>query len=667
MSPDRPTVAEFGAWSSPFTAKSLVADAVTLSSIQVAPDGRVLWLESRPGDGRSVLVVDGVDASPAPLSVRSRVHEYGGGAYTLAGPDVYVSDFADQAIHRLRPGEAPLRWHALAGARYADGDHDRQRDRLVLVREDHRDGGEPVNTLVAVATDSERELVSGADFYAAPRLSPDGTRLAWLSWNHPRMPWDGTELWLAEVAADGGLGPARLVAGGPTESVTQPCWAADGSLLLVSDRSGWWNLYRLPADQLPTLSGADGLPAAEVGAAGAPGAHPPEPLDGVAALLPMEAEFAGPAWVFGQSSYAALADGRILASYYRNGDAHLLLLDPATGAPRRVRTPYSDITEVGAGDGFAVLLAGSPTEPACLVRLDLATMACTVLRRSSTPPEDDRYVSLAQPVEFPTGDGLTAFAFYYPPANPGFVGPADELPPLLVFSHGGPTASSTSALKPTVQFWTSRGFAVVDVNYGGSSGYGREYRQRLTGQWGVLDVDDCVNAARYLVDEGLVDGGRVAVRGGSAGGYTTLCALAFRDFFKAGASYFGVGDPAALARDTHKFESRYLDSLIGPYPEAAALYQERSPVHHTDRLNCALILFQGLEDRVVPPNQAESMYEAVRSRGLPVAYLPFEGEGHGFRNAATIVRAAEAELAFYGTVFGFTPADTIDPVPIANA
>ncbi|HWB38237.1 MAG TPA: prolyl oligopeptidase family serine peptidase, partial [Rugosimonospora sp.] len=421
--------------------------------------------------------------------------------------------------------------------------------------------------------------------------------------------------------------------------VVQPEWAPDGSLIFVSDRTDWWNLYRRP--------GAGEL-ATDI------------------ALLPMEAEFGGPAWVFGQSAYAIFGDGRILASYSRNGDVHLLLLDPVTGAAQRVPTPYTQVDEVRAGDGYAVFLAGSPTEPTALVRLELSTMDTTVLRRSAPPPEDPAYLSIARPIEYPTGGGLSAYAFYYPPTNPDFVAPDGELPPLLVLSHGGPTSATTSTLRPIVQFWTSRGFAVVDVNYGGSTGYGRAYRQRLAGAWGVVDVDDCVNAARFLVGEGLADPRRLAIRGGSAGGYTTLCALTFRDEFQAGASYFGVGDAEALARDTHKFESRYLDSLIGPYPRAADRYRERSPIHHTDKLSSALILFQGLDDKVVPPNQAETMYAAVKERGLPVAYLAFEGEGHGFRQAATIVRTAEAELAFYGAVFGFTPADKIEPVPVEN-
>jgi dipeptidyl aminopeptidase/acylaminoacyl peptidase len=640
---DQPAVAEYGSWASPFTAESLVADAVTLSTVRLGPDGRVLWLEARPKEGRSVLVGDGADLSPAPLSVRTRVHEYGGGAYTVAGNDVYASNFADNALYRLSPDAEPVLFHQLEGARYADGGYDPARGRLILVREDHRGEGEAVNTLVALdlTSGAETVLVEGATFYAAPRVSPDGTRLAWLSWNHPRMPWDGTELWVADIDSDGRPGPATLVAGGPTESIAQPEWAPDGSLVLVSDRTGWWNLYRQPADALGNA-------------------------DATVPLLPMEAEFAEPAWVFGRSCYAIAPDGRILASYTRNGDAHLLLLDPATGAPRRVRTPFTEIEEVGAGDGFAVFVGGSATEPNTLVRLDFATMQTTVLRRSAPSPTDLAYISVAQPIEFPTEHGLTAYAFFYPATNPDFVGPDGELPPLLVLSHGGPTAASTSTLRPLIQFWTSRGFGVVDVNYGGSTGYGREYRQRLTGTWGVVDVDDCVNAARYLVGEGLADPERLAIRGGSAGGYTTLCALAFHDYFKAGASYYGVGDAEALARDTHKFEARYLDSLIGPYPEAAALYRERSPIHHTERLSSALILFQGLDDKVVPPNQSETMYAAVKERGLPVAYLPFEGEGHGFRQAATIVRAAEAELAFYGAVFGFTPADKIEPFPIEN-
>jgi dipeptidyl aminopeptidase/acylaminoacyl peptidase len=506
------------------------------------------------------------------------------------------------------------------------------------VREDHTGEGEAVNTLVSVDLRSGGPgtvLVSGNDFYAAPRVSPDGSRLAWLTWNHPNMPWDGTQLWVAEMDGAGSLVRAEQVAGGVDESVFQPEWSPDGVLHFVSDRTGWWNLYRWRGGRM-------------------------EPL------CAMEAEFGLPQWVFGMSTYGFASSGQILCAYAQAGRTHLARLDTETGELEEMESPYTEVYGLRVAGGRAVFRAGSPTEPISVVLLDLQSGQLEVLRRSSDITVDAGYVAVPESIEFPTEGGLTAHAFFYPPTNRDHVAPPDERPPLLVRSHGGPTGAASSSLSWDIQYWTSRGFAVVDVNYGGSTGYGRAYRQRLNGQWGVVDVDDCANAARYLVERGLVDGNRLAIRGGSAGGYTTLCALAFRDVFKAGASYFGVSDLGALARDTHKFESRYLDRLVGPYPERRDLYRERSPIHFAQDISCPMIFFQGLEDKVVPPNQAEMMVEAVRAKGLPVAYLPFEGEQHGFRRAENIKRAFDAELYFYSRVFGFQLADQVQPVVIEN-
>ncbi len=512
---------------------------------------------------------------------------------------------------------------------------------MVCVREDHTVAGrEAVNAIVSLDLDGGGDgdaqvLVSGNDFYAAPRLSPDGTRLAWLTWNHPNMPWDGTELWVGELRADGSLGRTERVAGGPAESIFQPEWSPGGVLHFVSDRTGWWNLYRWRDGRI-------------------------EPL------AEMAAEFGLPQWVFGMATYGFASAERIICAYTEGGTDHLAALDTATGRLAPIDTPYAEIGAVRVGPGRALLLAGSPTEPTSLVQLDLATGQCEVLRRSSGVPVDPGYLSPPQPIEFPTEGGLTAHAFFYPPRNPDYVAPPGERPPLLVISHGGPTGATSSTLDLRIQYWTSRGIGVLDVNYGGSTGYGRAYRGRLEGRWGVVDVDDCANGARYLVGRGAVDGDRLIIRGGSAGGYTTLCALTFRDVFQAGASYYGVSDLEALAQETHKFESRYLDRLVGPYPERADLYRERSPIHFTDRLSCPVIFFQGLEDPVVPPSQAEQMVEALRAKGLPVAYVPFEGEQHGFRRAEHIKRALEAELYFYAQVFGFALAEPVEPVPIEN-
>ncbi len=635
----RQQIAPFGTWASPITSASITGRSVSL--VELATDGAdVYWIESRPTEGgRNVIVrraPDGVvaDVTPAPLNARTRVHEYGGGAFLVADGMVYFSNFADQRMYCQRLGEEPQPLTPAGPFRYADGVLDRARRRIVCVREDHSGAGQPANTLVGLSLDggdNGQILAAGNDFYASPRLSPDGTRLAWLAWNHPNMPWDGTELWVAPVGADGKLGRAVKVAGGPAESVFQPEWSPDGMLHFVSDRSGWWNLYRWRGVRAE-------------------------------ALASMPAEFGAPQWVFGMSTYAFTASGRLICSFCSQGVWRLATLD--AGTLRVLDLPFTDYSLVrGIGERI-VCRAGSPSEPTSFVMLDVTMGQVEVLRRASALALDAGYLSIPQPIEFPTEGGLTAYALYYAPTNADYGAPAGERPPLLVFSHGGPTGTAMTTLNLHVQYWTSRGFAVVDVNYGGSTGYGRAYRQRLIGQWGVVDVDDCVAAARYLVAQGLADPRRLAIRGGSAGGYTTLCALTFRDLFQAGASLYGVSDLEALVFDTHKFESHDLDKLIGPYPARRDLYLERSPIHHVERLSCPIIFFQGTEDKIVPPNQTERMVEALRAKGVPTAYVSFEGEQHGFRKAENIRRALDGELYFYGKVLGFKPADDLLPVEI---
>jgi dipeptidyl aminopeptidase/acylaminoacyl peptidase len=637
-------VAPYGSWKSPITSDLIVAETIGLD--QIALDGEdVYWTEMRPTErGRYVVArrsPDGqtTDVTPPPFNARTQVHEYGGGAYAVADGVVYFSHWDDQRLYRQDPGDEPRPITPEGALRYADGVVDRRRGRMVCVREDHTVAGrEAANTLVSLDLEGRERaqvLVSGNDFYTSPRLSPDGSQLAWLTWNHPNMPWDGTELWVGELRADGSLGRAERVAGGVDESIFQPEWSPDGVLYFISDRTGWWNLYRWHDGHV-------------------------EPV------VEMEAEFGRPQWVFGMSTYAFASADRIVCAYTDQGAWHLASLDTATARLTPVETAYSTIAQVRAGPDRAVFLGGSPTEPTSVVQLDLATGRLEVLRRSSEIAVDPGYLSLPRAIEFPTEGGLTAHAIFYPPKNREYVAPPDERPPLVVISHGGPTSAASSTLSLSIQYWTSRGIAVLDVNYGGSTGYGRPYRQRLEGQWGVVDVDDCANGARYLVEHGEVDGDRLLIRGGSAGGYTTLCALTFRDVFKAGASYFGLSDLGIFVGDTHKFESRYLERLIGPYPERADLYRERSPIHRTDRLSCPVIFFQGLEDKVVPPNQAELMVEALRAKGLPVAYIAFEGEQHGFRRAENIKRANDAELYFYSRMFGFALADPVEPVPIEN-
>src|SRR5579883_1265229 len=573
-----PHVAPFSSWRSPITSDLIVADSIRLGDIHL--DGAdIYWIEGRPAEaGRCVIVrrtPDGTtsDVTPTPFNARTRVHEYGGAPYVVMGGTIFFSNYADQRLYRQPAGQQPEPVTPAADLRYADATIDRPRRRLICVREDHTEPGrEAVNTIVGVGRDAEaggQLLVSGNDFYSTPRVSPDGTRLAWLTWNHPNMPWDGCELWVGELREDGSVGASTLVAGGPEESIFQPLWSPDGVLHFVSDRSGWWNLYRWRSGQV-------------------------EPL------CPMEAEFGLPQWVFDMSTYAFVAPQRIVCCYSENGVGKLASLDTAAGKLTPINTPYTSFGGIQAGGERVVFRAASDTEAASIVQLDLGTGKIETLRRSSATTIDSAYISKPQVIEFPTEHGLTAYGFFYAPCNPDFQAPAGELPPLLVMIHGGPTSATSSELNLQKQFWTSRGIAVLDVNYGGSTGYGRAYRERLKGQWGIVDIDDCVNGAKYLVQRGLVDGNRLAIRGGSAGGYTTLGVLTFRDEFKVGASYFGVGDLEGLVKDTHKFESRYLDGLIGPYPQRIDLYHQRSPIYHIECLSRPVIFFQGLEDKIVP-------------------------------------------------------------------
>jgi dipeptidyl aminopeptidase/acylaminoacyl peptidase len=641
-------VASYGSWQSPITSDLIVSKSISLGG-GILDGNDVYWLEGRPAEaGRNVIVkraVDGTttDVNPAPYNARTRVHEYGGGAVTIDESCVIFANFADQRLYHVEAGNTPQAITPEGTLRYADCVLDNDRDRLICVREDHTEAalaahGEAVNTIAAIALDgseAQQVLMSGNDFYASPRLTPDGQRLAWLTWRHPNMPWDGTELWVGEVLPDGTLANARQVAGGGTESVFQPEWSPDGVLYFISDRNGWWNLYRQCEDDA-------------------------EPL------IEMEAEFGLPQWVFGMSTYAFESAQRIVCTFSQNGISHLASIDTEGGTLRIIDTPYTSTSGLQAGPGTVLFRGASATLPSALVRLDIASGQMAVLKESTDLTIDPGYLSTPQSVEFPTEDGLTAFGLFYPPQNQNYVAPAGEKPPLLVLSHGGPTGATSSALSLSIQYWTSRGFAVLDVNYGGSTGYGRAYRERLNGRWGIVDVDDCANGARFLVARGDADPERLAIRGGSAGGYTTLSALAFRDVFKAGASYYGVSDLEALATDTHKFESRYLDHLIGPYPEQRDLYLARSPVYHVDGLNCPVIFFQGMEDKVVPPPQAELMVTALKQKGIPVTYIPFEGEQHGFRRAENIKRALDGELYFYSRIFGFEPAEMIEPVHIDN-
>ena len=636
-------VSPYGSWKSPITADLVAGGEIGLEQIRI--DGEdIYWIERRAQEGGRKVIVrrsrDGktTDITPAGFNARTRIHEYGGGDYAVSNGTIVFSNFTDQRLY-LQDLDSELKpLTPGSGLRYSDGQIDRRRNVFYCVREDHSGPGEAVNSIVRVALnggDAGQIVVSENDFYSSPRLSPDGSQLAWLTWNHPNMPWNGTELWVGKLDDGGSVTEKEYIAGGVDESIFQPEWSPDGVLYFVSDRTGWWNLYRLKESKV-------------------------EPL------CPLDAEFGQPQWVFGTRLFSFVSEKQIICTYTKDGSDYLATLDTATGALGTIEVPFTTISQVQTAGDRVLFIGASSTDTTSIVSLELTTKRFEVLQRSREATVDAGYISAPRAIEFPTEGGLIAHGNFYPPQNQDYTAPENEKPPLLVMSHGGPTSSSSPSLKYSIQYWTSRGIAVLDVNYGGSSGYGRAYRERLNGQWGIVDVDDCVNGARYLAAQDEVDGNRLAIRGGSAGGYTTLCALTFRDVFKAGASHYGISDLETLAKDTHKFESRYLDGLIGPYPEHRDLYIARSPIHFTDRLSCPMILFQGLEDKVVPPNQAEKMVEAVRAKKLPVAYLTFEGEQHGFRKAENIKRVLEAELYFYSKVFGFELAEPVEPVHIEN-
>lgn len=638
----------YGSWRSSLTAKALSGQSLRLSETRIdTARGDIYWLEGRPQEGGRTTIMSAnalgevAEVLPAPLSCRSRCHEYGGGSFVVHRGSLYFVGDTDQVIYCLDAGESRPR--ALSpdkpSLRFADLCLDLHRQRLLAVMEDHsvKQQGEAYerNSLVAIPLDGSQTvtpLVSGADFYSNPQVSPDGSKLTWLSWNHPHMPWDASCCWLAELDPLGKPRSPRCVAGGAQESVFQPQWSPEGELYVVSDRNNWWNLYRCCPDT------------------------------GLSAICEMAAEFATPQWLFAMSCYGFLDDATVLCCYSRDGRWQLAGIDLASGTLQSLASPYSDISALRCSDGKAVFIAAGPTKTPRVVSYDGSFRE--LVGAGSCPLQDE---DIARPQAFscPSGE-LSVHGFYYPPTNSRYEAVPGERPPLIVICHGGPTGACETSLNMKIQYWTNRGFAVADINYRGSTGYGRRYRDSLKGQWGVGDVADVCNAAEHLVKQGLADPQRLIIRGSSAGGYTVLASLTFANTFKVGCSLYGIGDLEALARDTHKFEAHYCDSLVGPYPEQAALYRARSPIHHVDQLSCPVLFLQGLDDKVVPPSQAETMVAALRAKGLPVAYLTFAGEGHGFRQAASIERALEAELSFYGQLLGFAPGDAIAPLSIDN-
>ncbi len=632
----------------------MVAQGGTRLSGAWIDDGTVWFLEGRPSEnGRVVLMKrapgeEPVDAVPADFNVRTTVHEYGGGAFTIHRGTVFCSRFEDQRLYRIDPeGEsvAITPEHEGRTRRYADGRVTPDGRLWIGVRERHEgdSADQVVNELVVIPTDGSAEprtIAGGRDFYSSPRISPDGTKLAFLAWDLPWMPWDGCELFVAELREDGSLGePEHLAGRDGDESIWQPEWSRAGELVFASDRSGWWNLERIRDGQRDVLHAA-------------------------------EAEFGYPAWVFGTRSYAFLGDSRIFTSYERDGRTHFSVLDPETGDLEPVDVPHDALWSgpfVAAEVRTAVYIAGSATTPNQVVVLDLSTGDSEVIRSSANVPVGIEHFSVPRAIEFPTERGLTAHALVYEPTNPDFEAPEGEQPPLIVMSHGGPTGATTPIFSLAMQFWTSRGFAVVDVNYGGSTGYGRAYRERLNGEWGVVDLEDCVNAAKYLVERGEADGSRLLITGGSAGGYTTICALTFTDDFAAGATYFGISDLERFETgDGHKFERMYNHTLIGPYPEDAEVYRARSPINFVERISTPMLVLQGADDEVVPAAQSELIVEALRERGIPHAYLLFAGEGHGFRRAESAIAALQAELSFYAQILGFEPGDETPKLAIEH-
>lgn len=637
-------IAPFGSWSSPINAESIVAGCIRLGQIEI-DENQVYWLESRPSEeGRNTIVArnsegEVFDVIPFSYNARTRVHEYGGGSFTVKDKIVCFSNFKDQNVYIKMPGKNIRPLTKNNNSRYADFCIDIRMKRVLCVREKiSRSNGEPDNSIVSISLESlsdEKNLISGNDFYSSPRLSPNGKKITYLTWSHPQMPWDGTELWVADIKQDGSIGGKEKIAGSKKESVFQPEWSPDNILYFISDRNNWWNIYRFKKNK-------------------------------VESLITMEADFGLPQWVFGLSTYDFYSESKMVCSFTEKGKWYLGLLDLETKDLELIKTKYDNISYVRVMGQNLFMKASSPIQSPSIIKLNINTEKSEILRRSADDFISPEYISVPEQVAFPSLSGEEVYGFYYSPRNKNFRSKKGEKPPLIVMVHGGPTSSASASLDLKKQFWTSRGFAVFDINYGGSSGYGRGYRERLKGAWGVKDVDDCINGVKFLIKKGKVDGKRLIIRGGSAGGYTVLCALTFRDFFQAGTSYYGVSDLIKLTEETHKFESHYLDSLIGKYPEEIRLYEERSPINFAGELHVPVIFFQGAEDKVVLPGQSESFVSVLKEKGIPVSYILFEKEQHGFRKAQNIKRSLEAELYFYSRVFDFKLKEEIKPVPIEN-
>ncbi|KAI3512083.1 hypothetical protein L1887_19263 [Cichorium endivia] len=665
--PEQKITAPYGSWSSPITSDVVSGAAKGLGGTAVDSHGRLFWLESRPTEsGRLVIVKAGneeneeaIDVTPKDFSVRTVAQEYGGGAFSISGDTLVFSNYKDQRLYKQSLGSkdsAPVPLTPDYGGplvSYADGVYDTSLNRYITVSEDRRKSSlDSITSIVSIelgdnAVKEPKVLVSGNDFYAFPRLDPTGKKLAWIEWSHPNMPWDRSELWVGYISDTGDVYKRVCIAGGDPaiiESPTEPKWSDEGELFFVTDRkSGFWNLHRWV-----------------------------ESDNTVVPLYSLEAEFAKPLWVFGTNSYEILKDYKnlIACNYRQKGRSYLGVLDKNKNTLSVLQTPFTDLMNITSGVQCLYVEGASGVDPLSIAKVTLDDVASNVVdfqivwSSSPTSSQYKSYFSSPEFIEFPTEvPGENAYAYYYPPTNPIYQASQEEKPPLLLKSHGGPTAETRGILNLQVQFWTSRGWAFVDVNYGGSTGYGREFRERLLKRWGIVDVNDCCSCAQFLVDSGKADGERLCITGGSAGGYTTLAALAFKKTFKAGASLYGVADLKLLKEETHKFESRYMDNLVGGEKE----FFERSPINFVDQFSCPIILFQGLEDKVVPPDQARKIYKALKAKGLPVALVEYEGEQHGFRKAENIKFTLEQQMVFFARlVGGFKVADEIVPIKIDN-
>ncbi|MFI6504500.1 S9 family peptidase [Nonomuraea typhae] len=632
------TVADHGAWRSVISADDLVHGLHELSYVDRVGT-RTYWVESVRATAGATLLMYADDAGvpaqalPSGRSARSDVYGYGAGPYCVHHETVFFVDAVDQGLHRYDPGGEPraLTPDAIVPTRYAapaaspDGRH------LYCVRERVL-ADDTVHDLVCVPTDGSgvvTVLAEGHDFYGAPALSPDGRRLAFVTWDHPHMAWDESTLWEVRLADPATASGQRRVGGGPRRSFTQPRYGPDGRLHVVHDGTGWWNLY------------------VERGSAGK--------ADPFVALAPMAAEFGRPDWFCGLSTYGFLDDGSVVAAARSQGVDTLVRITP-DGSVATTPGAFTVIDSLAAAGTTVAMICASPGLAPAVALLPAADPDIQVVRRSRPHPVGREWVSTPERIEFPTEAGLTAHALYYPPRNPDFSAPDGVLPPLIVSCHGGPTVMSTGALNYGVQFWTSRGFAVVEVNYGGSPGYGRAYRERIRGRWGITDVEDCVNAARHLVAAGAADPRRLIVRGLSSGGYTALHAALRASDFAVVTSYFGVVDPATIPGRTHKMESRYLDGLIGAWPEERGEYERRSVLRHAADLRTPTLLFHGLKDPIVPADQSERLRLALAEQGVPVRHVTYQDEGHGFARPENVIRTATEELRFLGELLGFVPA-----------